>query len=521
MAHKNKLSVYLIKEEFAGDDNRILKSGQAPLADIAGVGRVYYTPSRTSMPAWIHSFFCGTLGDAPIFTSNARAVLIARVTPPDSTEKTFAITLGYGKFMLAEDVIEEDFGLKVVMNTITPNSLRRINKTNIGGNQKTSNEQLPKESDIDDFGFDIDRDLISAVTGHSDDSDFASGVMTGSDLLSLTAEVDISNLSSFLRTAYNRYISNEYKNYFAWIDHIRRVKNVRLVEALDAQLIELINSGSPKVWMAVPEVIQWEHVDGFKYAGNKCYDDIHIDFIRTSFRKGLTEISQLKSKTITAIRADNGAPYAKWQAYRCLYGEVALNGKIYCINNGNWFCIDKDFVDQVNSDYNSIPIAERSFLEYSTTHKRESEYTLSYANSDPAHLLCMDAKVILYGGGQSKVELCDVLTTDNTYIHIKPYSSSSTLSHLFNQAVVSTELILSDPVFVRKANEKIREQTTNPQFLIDEATGRPTIILAIISKDDDPRPHIPFFSKVALRYARRRLETDGCKVQIKNIRKSC
>ena len=117
------------------------------------------------------------------------------------------------------------------------------------------------------------------------------------------------------------------------------------------------------------------------------------------------------------------------------------------------------------------------------------------------------------------MELCDVLTTDNTYIHIKPYSSSATLSHLFNQAVVSAELVLGDPLFVGKANEKIKERTANPGFLIDTSGNRPTIILAIISSDDDERPHIPFFSKVALRYTRRRLETDGCKVYIKNIKK--
>jgi len=520
MAFKNKLSIYLIKDEFGADDNVILKAGCELLADIDGIGKVYYNPSQTSQPTWVYSFFCGQLGDASIFTSNARAVLLARVTPAGSTEKTFAITMGYGKFMLADDVIEDDFGLKVVVNTITPNSLRRINKTNIGGNQKTSNEQLPMESDIDDFGFDVDRDLISTITGHSDDEDYTTGIMTGSDLLSLTAEVDVNNLPSFLRATYSRYISTEYKNYFPWIDHIRKVKNLKLIDALDMELIRLINEGSPKVWMAVPEVIQWEQIAGFKYAGRNVYDDIDIDTVKNSFRDGLTNINQLKGKNITAIRADNGDPYARWQAYKCIYGEVELNGKAYCVNNGRWFCIDRDFVNLINAEYNAIPVSDRTFLQHSTNHKKENDYTVAYVASDPDHLLCMDAKVIYYGGGQSKVELCDVLTTDNTYIHIKPYSSSATLSHLFNQAVVSAELVLGDPLFVGKANEKIREQTTNHNFLIETNGVRPTIILAIISESNGQRPHLPFFSKVALRYTKRRLETDGCKLYIKNIKKA-
>ena len=520
MAFKNKLSIYLIKDEFAAEDNQILKSGCELLADIEGVGKVYYNPSHTSQPDWVNSFFCGQLGDASIFTSNARAVLLARVTPAASAEKTFAITMGYGKFMLADDVIEDDFGLKVVLNTITPNSLRRINKTNIGGNQKTSNEQLPLESDIDDFGFDIDRDLISTITGRSDVEDYASGIMTGGDLLSLTAEVDINNLSGFLRATYSRYTSTEYKNYFPWIDQIRKVKDSRVIDALDAELINLINAGSPKVWMAVPEVIQWEHIAGFKYAGRDVHDDILVDTLKNSFREGLTNVGQLKNRTVTAVRADNGDPYASWQAYKCVYGEVELGGKVYCVNNGRWFCIDRDFVNQINTEYSTMPVSDRTFLPHSIEHKTENDYTVAFVASDPDHLLCMDAKVIMYGGGQSKVELCDIRTTDNTYIHIKPYSSSSTLSHLFNQAVVSAELVLGDPIFIGKANEKIRENTTNPDFLIDGNGDRPTIILAIISKDNSERPQIPFFSKVALRYTRRRLETDGCKLYIKNIKKA-
>ena len=272
--------------------------------------------------------------------------------------------------------------------------------------------------------------------------------------------------------------------------------------------------------MAVPEVIQWEHIAGFKYAGRDIHDDIAIETMRESFREGLSHIDQLKSRTVTAIRADNDAPYASWQAYKCLYGEVELDGKAYCVNNGRWFCIDRDFVDQINAEYENMPVSSRTFLPHSATHKKENDYTVAFVASDPDHLLCMDAKLIYYGGGQSKVELCDVLTTDNTFIHIKPYSSSAALSHLFNQAVVSTELVLGDPIFVVKANEKIGERTQNPRFLIDRTGNRPTIILAILSKEDGERPQIPFFSKVALRYTRRRLETDGCKVYIKNIKKA-
>lgn len=520
MGKKNKLSIYLIKDEFAEEDRKILTPSAKLLKDYPDIGKLYYTPSSISVPGWMESFFCGSLRDTSIFTSNARVVLLCHVLIAEGLSKTFAITMGYGKNLLAEDVIEEDFGLKVVLNTITPDSLRRINKTNIGGNQKNSNEQLPLESDIDDFGFDIDRDMIGTVTGTSDDDTFAKGMITGSDMLNLSAEANIYNIPSFLKTVYSQYTSGAYKESFGWIDHIRRVKDKKTIEELDAAVIILINTGSPNAWMAVPEVIDWEDIDGFKYAGREVYPDIDISIVRNSFQEGLSSVRQLKDKRITAIRSDNGEVMTSWNAYKCLYAEVSLRGKSYCINNGRWYVVDQDFVEIVNREYNAIPVSDRFFLPYRQDHKRESDYSQDFVATDPSNLLLMDAKTIPYGGGQSKVELCDILTTDRTYIHIKPYSSSATLSHLFNQAVVSAELVISDPSFRAKANKKIKEQSKKRQFQIkDSDTKDITVILAILSDFSEEHPPIPFFSKIAIRYAQRRLQAFGCKVYLKNVQR--
>ena len=516
MIEKNKLSVYLIKDEFSNNDSQILKSNCNSYVDLGEASRVYFAPSQNRVPSWMKTFFRGHLDNYPLFISNARAVLLIRVEVSERIVKVFAITMGYGKNMLADDVIEEDFGLKVVLNTITSDSLRRINKINVGGNQKTSNEQLPLESEIDDFGFDIDRDLISTITGHSDDADFASGMMTGSDMLSLTASVDVSNLDCFLKTVYSRYISTAYKADFGWIDHIRRVKDKKTIAELNAAVIALINEESPKVWMAVPEVIDWEIIAGFKYCGNDLLCDIDLYRMKESLNKEHKDIEQFKRKRIQAIRADNEEVYCSWSAYKCLYAEVDHRGAAYCLNNGKWFCINKNFVQSIEAEYKSIPLTDISFLPYQSSFKRESDYSRAFVATDPTHFLYMDTKLIYHGGGQNKVELCDILTTNGIYIHVKPYSGSSTLSHLFNQAVVSAELVMGDGEFRSKANLKIKEQTDIDDFLI-QSGEKPTVILAIISKYNEDRPPIPFFSKIALRHTVRRLKGYGCSVYLKNI----
>ena len=519
MAERNKLSIYLIKDEYSASDELILKRKFNLLGSLEDIGNIYFDPSQTTYPAWFNTFFCGKLDCTNVFSSNTRAVLISRVKINRTLTKTFAITMGYGKNMLADNVIEEDFGLRVVLNTIEPSSLRRINKTNVGGNQKTSNEQLPLKSDIDDFGFDIDRDLISTVTGYSNDEDFVVGMITGGDLLSLTAEVDINNLMEFLKKVYNRYISNRYKLNFGWVDHIKKIKDKKLIENLDSNIVTLINATSPNVWMAVPEVVDWENIEGFRYCGKELQDDIDIALVMGTFRNPLSSTEQLQSKRIYAIRKDNGETYASWSAYKCIYAEIDFNGSAYCLNNGNWYCVEKNFVESVNSEYNRIPISSMIFADHLPEHKKECQYTQAFVESDPNHLLCMDAKTISHGGGRSKVELCDILTDDNTYIHIKPYTSSAALSHLFNQALVSANLVISDDNFRDKANQKISEEGGSEAFLIPP-NPTPTIIFAIISQQQAERPSIPFFSKVALRHTWRQLKSFGCKVYIKNITKS-
>ncbi len=518
MPDSNKLSIYLIKDEFSNDDKLILKNSPQPLTTVAGLGTAYYCPSQTITPKWVTSFFCNQINNTNIFTSNARAVLIARVKIGEEL-KTFAITMGQGKHMLSNDVTEDDFGLKIVLNTIKPDSLRRINKINIGGNQKTSNEQLPLASDIDDFGFDIDRDLIGTVTGYSNDDTLAIGILTGGELFNLTAPVDVTNLKDFLCKSYRRYKSTSYRENFGWIDHIKKVKDSRIISTLETEIIRLINEDSPAIWMAVPDVIDWENITGFKYNGKETYGDIYIKIVKDSFRNGLSSFEQLKHKSILAISAQDGiSTYTSWQAHKCLYGEIEYEGKAYCINNGRWFCIDRDFVSIVNKDYEQIAISDMTFLDCTKEHKSENSYSKAFVASNQEYLLCMDKQNISHGGGQSKVELCDILTTDNKYIHIKPYSGSATLSHLFNQAVISAELVLGDSEFRAKANIKIKELTDNHDFKIAEGS-HPNVILAIISKNENERPQIPFFSKVALRYTKRRLETFGCQLSIKNIHK--
>ena len=156
---------------------------------------------------------------------------------------------------------------------------------------------------------------------------------------------------------------------------------------------------------------------------------------------------------------------------------------------------------------------------YNTNMEDEDDYNEELSNSLSNSYLIHKIGEIPFGGGTgNKIELCDVMTQDNKLIHIKKNGGSAYLSHLFNQAAVSAELLL-DNTFRNKVNTKMSEFKFEKKFPKDFKAMDYTIIIGIINKYHEERPKIPFFSKVSLRYTINSMKNLGYKVQLKNINK--
>ncbi|MCP4900880.1 MAG: hypothetical protein GY906_28265, partial [bacterium] len=111
--------------------------------------------------------------------------------------------------------------------------------------------------------------------------------------------------------------------------------------------------------------------------------------------------------------------------------------------------------------------------------------------SAPDKFLLMDKDTISIPGGRSSVEFCDLYTIDRHIIHVKRYrGSSSSLSHLFAQALVSAEIFSGDIDFRKAVNAKLEPDFTIPHientkrddyeivFAIIRGPARPTSLLS-------------------------------------------
>ena len=512
---KTSLSIFLIKKEYTIFDQ--IKENCEVLKKYNENKILYYSPSQINTPSWLNSFFHDEFQGISI--SNARCLLLLKLEV-GSENRIFALTFGYGKNFLKENVIEEDFGLKVILNSIEKNRIRKISKTDIGKNYKSSQEQLPKEGELSEFGFDINRDIIKFVTGKYEEEDFGKCILTGGDIFNIHSDKDINNIEELLVLAYNKYGTDSYKEKFPWLDNIRLMKNKKILEKLNEKCVKVLNEKNfDSLWIAIPEIINWDKVQNIKITGQKDKElktDIDMSKFLSCFNNNKIEnFEQLRNKELKIFDFENDI-MSKWPLYKCIVGNIDVDGKTYAINNGNWYLINEDYQNDILQKYENINLSDIDFIEFK--HNDEDEYNEKMVEHLKNSELMHKVFVPIGGGSGNKIEPCDIVY-ENNFIHIKISEGSQYLSHLFNQATVSSTMLL-DSNFRTLLNQKASEKNLNYRVSNVFTPSQYNVILGIITKKQDEHPHIPFFSKVSIVYCKQQIENLGYNFYIKNIYKN-
>ncbi|HYM91947.1 MAG TPA: DUF6119 family protein, partial [bacterium] len=154
----------------------------------------------------------------------------------------------------------------------------------------------------------------------------------------------------------------------------------------------------------------------------------------------------------------------------------------------------------------------------------DDEYAYNQRAAQAVGALCLDRKLINTGGPDS-VEICDILTKDGIFIHVKKRGRSSTLSHLFTQGINSAELLLHDEIFLDSAREIVGELNRRFVSAIPKtlrAREQMTVAFVVLSRSKrKDTPHgLPFFSLMSLQAAARHLQDIGIQVQVQQIKEA-
>ena len=281
-------------------------------------------------------------------------------------KRLYAVTFGQsGRFILDQDSWEERYGLLAVLNSIDQDQIKTIDKSTFDALTTHSRVQSSKEASPQEFGVDVEQDLVRAVTGTPNDKSLGER-LTGMDALRSSVRITIEELPALLKKHLEQSGSGFYKKTFPWVDHIAEIKGSALQEALNQKLVDEMRSEKfDRCWLAIPDIIDWSDVDGFRYglmAKNAKYHDLHLpDFIgefkelsKDASGKSGINLNVFKNRSVLCI-GDDEQVLRKWSLYACLYCEIDHDDEMYLLSGGKWYRVDRNFVDDVNKYFDRLP----------------------------------------------------------------------------------------------------------------------------------------------------------------------
>lgn len=481
----------------------------------------FFTTARAPEAAGWRSYVEGHV-DGPVdelLTASASGVLMI-----PAGDRLMAATFGQGRHLLEPDAIEQDFGLKVVLNCVAPDQLKSVDAKTIDENTLHTRRDSTRDSALSTFGLDVSRDLLRAVTGSPKDETFSKR-LTGADSLGIQTRTQVPDLPALADRLLAVYESTHYRKHFDFIDHLRLEKSATRIAALESRLLkDLETRNLDDIHLAAPEVLDWLDVGGFRFSQSSRGSEelLHDPKISTYLdrREGKAKtLELLKRDKLFAIRAEDDEVMRSWTIWRCLVFQTEHDGQLFVLSNGQWFRVDLAYRDQVYADVDALP----RFPDLPPADPGHDEET--YNRKAAAHLggACLDRHLI-YDGGPDSMEACDVLTPGGGLIHVKMRGSSSTLSHLFSQGVNSAERLLRDADFrgqMRAVVEKLNPALSGlvPDGRPDPADHEITFVVITRSIRETPLT-LPFFSVISLRAAARTLENFGFRVSVAAVREA-
>jgi len=426
------------------------------------------------------------------------------------------LTFGQGRHLLQDGLYVDGFGLRVALNSLGEDNLKSIDKETFDMIAGHSRQQASREVGTEEFGLDIERDLLRAVTGSPTDPALGQQ-LTGRDALVVSAHIDLNGLEDFLPRLYPAFVATRYQDKFSWIDNVCEADEEER-QLLDWEILDRLKKKNfEQTWLAPPEVLEWSEVRYFSYA--EAYRsperfDVHW---ATFFEEKIEDPSALsldflKNRYIFCV-GDDGRTLKHWPVYRCIYAEIDYGNDSYFLSGGKWYKIAKLFVDQVKDTVGKIQVLDGYLPNYSD--KTEDDYNIRVGTGNYGFHL-MHKVLVPYGGGKSSVEFCDLLGSNGDIIHVKRFSGSRDLSHLFAQGLNSGQLFQIDEGFRRAVDPHLPDDFRGRFVTNRPAAQELRVVLAIVSKSLKPL-NLPFFAQLSLRHAMQRLEIFGYRVALAKI----
>lgn len=525
-----RLTIYLLDESVQTARDALLEdrgTSETALREDSGLeGAFFYLARPLTPPAWL-SLVTPAVDESldSLRSASASGLLVIL-----ASGRYFALTFGYGRGFLNMNRVVPQFGMRVALNRIDATQIRSMDTKTFDDMVISKTTQSSKSAELPSFGVDVSRDILRAVTGQPRDSAIAKR-LSGADALVLSKDITISDLPKLCSELLVAFEEEDYKEDFGWIDHLGLVKDTALVASLDLLMVQQLGaSDTSTTHMAMPEPLDWGDIDHFKIAGTRKreYEDLDLDAYLAELGVESVNITlaSLKDRGVFVNFTRSEDDDKRWSVYKCLVSEQRVDDRLFVLIEGQWFSVSDSLVEEVDAFADSLPPAKIE-LPSAIVGEVEADYNERVATSNPDDFLLFDRKIKRPGGAATGIELCDLLGSSGTWIHVKRKSRSATLSHLFAQGSVAATAFLSDRVFRDQLQPAVNDLTGTdsgpwhelvPSGDNDPDRSNYSVVYAVIANSSKAgTAWLPFFSKLNLMQTGRLLGGMGLPVSILRV----
>lgn len=523
------LTLYKLKDRMEGAQVAGFEDYLAPDKNVDPYGpteaegftaKLYVTTTPPRPPRWLPFLREGFGDEVQIPSRRSLGALVIVQIQFGNRPHYFALPFGpSGRFLLNDAAIQRAYGLRTALNLIYPadvseeetSRLVSIDAKRRGENTIRSRVQSSRATTFETFDVDRLRDVLDAATGRPAGADRWGQRITGADAVSLGVDLDFAQLGLLCRRLEQAHRRSDYRQRFAWLDNIQPVADPDLVGALEEEVVNRIRGEElDDLDLSPPQIVEWSQVDDFKYAVQRPQNLRHPDLRLHEYVAALKSSdmlenltpAQLRHTTISARDANADAIHI-WTAWKCLTGTHEFKNQTYVLDEGEFFVVATDFLEELNDFIATLPDGLESMPTFQIGWD-EKRYNEEAAKASESRLL-LDRDTIRTSATTTAVEVCDLLTQGHELIHVKRELGSRDLSHLFSQGVVSAELIQTDKEFRKVLQSKVKERSGNQNFAFFDENGITTsefqVTYAVIAhwRKRTAAEALPFFSKVNLR----------------------
>jgi uncharacterized protein (TIGR04141 family) len=472
--------------------------------------------TREKQPVWVN--IVSGLFQVPDEKTYTVSCLVLIAVEHQRITRIFGLTFGYAHNAIPPNHVEAKFGLKVALNILAEKGLKTLASRTIDHNVKQKQLHVSVDSNLDEFGFDSNEDWLFSVDGKVKEEYYAlCKAIKGRDSVSFEFQGTLHDLSEKCKKALEYYSLKNYQKDYDFIDALNEIKkDSDLDNKLTTQLIAGIKSGADlRVVTAYPEIFDL-NPEKFELSCNykkEEYEHVSMSSIRDYLSKHPGAV--VDGINIRAKDSEGNIIGKTYSAMDYLVAEIECEGVVYVYTWGRWFEIDKNYQRVTHNKLKDLiditeslklPALHRAVKDGKAHYEEEEDYNKRV--KDALKAVVFDKKPVYYRGKQ-KIEICDLLTTDEYFVCVKKMNDSASMSHLFNQGVNTAYLLRGDTKFVKDIASRLGRK-------LDMNKAR--IVFGIVAKKEGQLKDVLFFfSQMSLLRAVKDIQGRGLKVAIAKI----